>query len=163
MSFDTTPKTIHVSPETTAGSKVATVKMLIDTVVLNNASRLYLSLMLSNIQHNISGRLLPRFYNTHPLFTLLPSNKSLSSTFYYLNYLRYDSTAVAKLRELLPVYCTVDSKSYIAFSVDMYLLSNALLHLGDHSIFIESEVLANNSVYKQLTILKLRVTAGIIL
>ena len=130
-----------------------------DTAILNNASRLSLwkGTLWGFVQHNSSGRSVLHNHDTYPLFKMsLSSNPTISYPFY----LSYNSTAVAELRELSPVYCTVDSRNYSAITVDLYLLSNALYHLGDHSIYIFGAVQSNNSNYWKATILNLRVKAG---
>ena len=162
MSFDITPKTVLVTKESTAGSKVATVRILVDTVTLNNTTMLSLwqSFTRGLVKHNNSGMSLKHYHNSGPFFKLVPSNNSPNPTVYSY-YLRYNSTTIAKLRELLPVYCTNKLQSITAISFDMYLLSNSFYHLGDHTIVFWVNMVANNSYYEFLTILNLRVEAGI--
>ena len=161
--FDPTPKTVQVPPEAAAGSKVATVRLLMDEKTLNNTSNFYLGYNTGVVVHNNSGRSLRYWHSNHPLFKLVPSNISSNPTsyiyhhnYYYQSY--FNSTAVAKLRELLPVYCTVNSQNYIAISLDLYLLNNSLYHLGDHAVQIRGGFYYQ--YYYSYSLLYLRVKAG---
>ena len=143
-----------MTPETAAGSKVATVRILIDEMTLSNTSSLSLDYYYGSVFHNNSGTSLSYWHSSHPLFKLVPSNNFSSPTsysyhpyYYYYNYLYFNSTAVAELRELSPVYCTVNSQNYIAISLDLYLLSDSLYHLGDHAVNILGNFISNNTNY----------------
>ena len=161
LSFDAIPQIVQVPPEAAAGSKVATVRILIDKMILNNASSLSLwNIYANNVLHNNSGRLQWRYHSTHPLFKLVPSNNPSYRTISYSHYTYFSSTAFAELREVSPVTCTINSHSYIAISLDVVLLSNSLYHLGDYPIRIEARLLYNNSYYRVHTITTLRVKAG---
>ena len=163
--FDETPKGVQMTPETTPGMMVATLRMLIDEMTLNNTSSLYLWAYSDNVYHNNSDIIWQEYfqYYSHsilPLFKLMPSNNSLTPTNVTNNIAYFNSTAVAKLKELSPVDCSANSQRYIAISLDLYLLSNSLYHLGDHSVYFHAKIISNGSNYYPNTTLTLRVHAG---
>ena len=168
-SFDAIPKTVQVTPQTAAGSKVATVRILINETILNNTYGLYLYNYLFGISHNNSERSQYRYPSIYPLFKFMPSNNSSNPTSSSNYNLYYNSTDVAELIESSPVYCTVNSHNYIAISFDVFLQSNSLYHLGDHSIYIDVYLDHHYYYYYDYyfffhsyitTVLNLRVKAG---
>ena len=153
-----------MTPQTAPGSKVATVRILINETNLNNTYGFYLYKYPIGITHNNSERLQYRYPSIYPLFKFMPSNHSSNPTSSSNYHLYYNSTAVAELRESSPVYCTVNSHNYIAISFDVLLQSNSLYHLGDHSINIYAywnHHYYYNYFYPYIsTILNVRVKAG---
>ena len=129
-------------------------------MILNNSTTLFLWIYPHFILHNNSGRLQLYYHHTQPLFKLVPSNNSSNPTTFSSHYFYFNSTAFAELRKVSPVYCTVNSHSYITISLDVVLLSNSLYHLGDHPIDIGASLVYNNSYYYTNTITSLRVKAG---
>ena len=144
--FDVVPTTVQVTPQTAAGSKVATISILINEKFLNNTQSFKIHISSSGTTHNNSERSLHYYHNTHPLFKIEPSNSSSNLAYHssiYDSY--YNSTVVAELKESSPVYCTVNSHNYIAISFDVLLQRNSLYHLGDHLFVTVLEVTALNS------------------
>lgn len=158
MTFEETLQTIHVTPKSEAGARVATINLLVESTTLNNGSRLYLY---KSDGYFISRNNSVRSYHTnHPTFRLIPSVSSslpTESSSYHLN---FNSTALAQLRALSTEYCTINSTSYINISLDLILLSSSLYHLGDHTIYVDGSLVSNDRYYHFITILSLRVQAG---
>ena len=158
--FDKLTKTVQVTPETAAGSKIATLRILMNEMTLSDISTVILTVFYGGVFHNNSGRSLHYWPSNQPRFKVVLSNISSNPTSYSSFSVHLNSTAVAELRELSPVYCTVNCQNYIAISLDLYLLSDSLYHLGEHPIVFLGVFISNNTYYYTESTLYMRVKAG---
>ena len=141
FAFESKPTIVHVSPMAKSGSKVATVRLWVDEAVLNSSARLYTGYSRSGfVHHNDLGKIIPQ--STEDL--VLPS---------------VTATEPRSSKE----QCIADSKKrYIAFYVDYRLSSKSLFQLGDLNILVSASLSTSKTSYRSVTILKLRVEAGLI-
>ena len=130
FTFDDSPKTIIVTPQSKAGSKVGTIRLYIDKARANN--RTSFNLRIGNPYftiHNKSGEKINHYHEVHPTFHFLVNNKTeirSNSPFFYF-------------RDLSSAQCMYNSTTYLTVLFDIVLSSDSLYHLGDQVVYLNLE------------------------
>ena len=123
FNIDAYPKTITVTSQSIAGSKIGTINFFINEGQANNS---LISLFISTHHitiHNNSGE--PNIYLNYinPMFHILASNTNDTVS------LRYWSPF--QFRDLSSAQCVHNSTTYLTIPLDIVLSSDSLYHLGD--------------------------------
>ena len=163
--FDYKPKTIIVTPQSAvAGLRLSTIDVLIDEAIVDDIQYLETRFYQynSHVTHNNSGEELHHYHDIHPSFRLIANNNTIPVhlTDYYS---RFDSSSLAKLRDVPTAHCTYNSTKYLMLSLDIILQSDSLYHLGEHSEHIYGYLSITNTDLRSFsfgTTLNLKVEAG---
>ena len=115
------------------GSRLSTIDVLIDEAIVDDITHLetrffHYSLY---ITHNNSGEELHQYHDVRPSFRLVANNTIPEHLTDYYN--RFNSSSLAKLRDVPTAHCTHNSTKFLILSLDIILQSDSLYHLGEHS------------------------------
>ena len=129
MTVDAYPKTITVTPQSKAGSKVGTISFFINETQANNTMIFFFYISNSYFTiHNNSGEQIEHSHDIHPTFYLLVS-KTNNTVPYFSPF---------SFRDLASAKCVYNSTTYFIVPFDIVLSSDSLYHLGDHVVYLEA-------------------------
>ena len=124
--IDAYPKTITVTPQSKAGSKVGTINFFINEGQANN-SLIRLSISTHGLTiHNKSGESFLRFNNISPMFRIIASNTNDTVSLRHWSHFRFQDMASAQ--------CVYNSTTYLTIPFDIVLSSDSLYYLGDQAL-----------------------------
>lgn len=163
IQFDNVQRTVTVTPQSTAGTKVAFINIMADESTLKNADSLFIlktNLFVRNSNNN-SGQSFVRLPTVTPTLAFGLSNSTARPSASTNSFLIFTKSAIADLIATSQVSCIINSTKYITIPFELRLLSESLFHLGDHVIAINGILLGNNTFREFPTFLSLKVDAGI--
>ena len=146
-----------------AGSRLGTIDILIDDAVVDDMQllKLFFNQFYFPITHNNSGEELLHVHFFHSSFRLVANNTiSKRSSFWGSE---FNSSSLAKIRDVQTDYCTHNSTKFLILSLDIILQSDSLYYLGVHSERIHGDLSIPNTDLQSFsfeTTLKLIVQAG---
>ena len=154
FTVDAYPKTITVTPQSKAGSKVGTINVFINENQANNTmiflyffSNPYFTI------HNNSGEQILHSHDIHPTFSFLVrnTNDTITSSYDFLSALQNSASA----------QCVYNSTTYLTITLDVILSSDSLYHLGDQVVYLEVRGYSQNFRWFDFVAkISLRVQAG---
>ena len=154
FTVDAFPKTITVTPQSKAGSKVGTINFIIKESQVNNTF-FYIFFFRSPYFtiHNNSGEQILHSHDIHPTFSFLVrnTNDTITSSYDFLSALQNSASA----------QCVYNSTTYLTIPLDVILSSDSLYHLGDQVVYLEGLGHSQNfGLFHIITMINLRVQAG---
>ena len=165
IQFDNVQHTVTVTPQSTAGMKVAFISIMAEESALKNADSLLilktnLFVRNNNSNNNNSGQSFVRLPTVTPTLAFGLSNSTVRPSASTNSFLIFTKSAIADLIAASQVSCIIDSTKYINIPFELRLLSESFFHLGDHVIAINGILLGNNTFREFPTFISLKVDAG---
>ena len=120
------------------------------------------------VTHNNSGEELHHYHDIHPSFRLV-ANNTIPEHLITDYYSRFNSSSLAKLRDVPTAHCThnplttYNSSKFLLLSLDIILQSDSLYHLSEHSEHTNGYLWITNTNFNYFcfeTTLNLKVKAG---
>ena len=164
IQFDNVQHTVTVTPQSTAGTKVAFINIMADESALKNADSLFILktnlFVRNNNINNSSGQSFVRLPTVTPTLAFGLSNSTVRPSASTNSFLIFTESAIADLIAASQVSCIINSTKYITIPFELRLLSESFFHLGDHVIAINGILLGNNTFREFPTFISLKVDAG---
>ena len=127
FNIDAYPKTITVTPQSKAGSKISTINFIINDSQANKSLiDLFTSTYVYTI-HNNSGEQVLHYHYIRPMFHILASNTN--DTVPYLSH-------HFQFRDIASAQCVYNSTTYLTVPFDIVLSSDSLHNLGDQFVYL---------------------------
>ena len=161
VSFGFDGKIITVTPQSTPGSILGTINIIISKKLANGSGLLRIHEYLDSVIHNniISGDadLYPTWHNIRPTLRLTANNTFSTQDMNDYD-ITFNTSSFAKLQDTPSAQCTDGTTRYLILKLNLVLTSDSLYHLGDHALNIYAR--DQNYNYYAYTAVLLRVKAG---